>query len=60
MNYWLQFFWFEKNSLLNDLFCDFLYILVFILQHLDIIFFPILLISNDEFFYTFFLLNVDT
>lgn len=52
----------RKNSLYYTLFWDFLYILVLILQHLDIIFlsyFTYIKYMSNEFFYMF-LLNVDT
>lgn len=52
----------SKNSSLNTLFWDFLYILNLILQHLNIIFlsfFTYIKYMSNEFFYMF-LLNVDT
>lgn len=52
----------RKNSFLNTLFWDFLYILNLILQHLNIIFLPYFIYikyTSNEFFYMF-LLNVDT
>lgn len=55
-------FWARKNSFLNTLFWDFLYILNLILQHLNIIFLPYFIYiknTSNEFFYMF-LLNVDT
>lgn len=52
----------RKNSLLNTLFWDFLYILNLILQHLNKIFlsyFTYIKYMSNEFLYMF-LLNVDT